>query len=79
MCFHLQHKNIAIKRLQAAEHEWKSLPLADKRNSRFQARLVKSTEDAAMSLYQVRYPSGPLAMEERWVKAAEQENDVRAL
>lgn len=68
MCRFVQHTNLAIKKLQAAEHEWKSLSLAHKSKARCRAKLVKSTEEAAMRLFEVRYPGGPAAMEEMQAK-----------
>ena len=75
----MQHKNIAIKKLQAADQEWKSLPPTEKRNPHYKAKLVSVTEEAAMGLHLVRYPSGPQAMlEHSWDERAREDDDRRA-
>jgi hypothetical protein len=59
----LEINNIGIKRLQAAELEWKSLPFAEKRDPRAKEKLVQQTEQAIMELANSRYPTGSAAVE----------------
>ena len=55
-------KNIGIKRLQAAEREWKSLPFAEKRDPKAKDKLVQQTEQAIMELPEARYPTGRIVV-----------------